>query len=72
MKKIFLLVVLIAVGCFVASRLLKEDGGSVETEETVDEMTNTEDASEGDASEGDGQADIESPAKDAIASETAT
>ncbi len=72
MKKIILLVALIAVGCFVASRLLKGDGGSVETEETLGESTNAEDASEGDASEADGQADIESPAEDAIASEAAT
>ncbi len=72
MKKVILLVALIAVGCFVASRLLKGDGGSVETAETLDEMTNAEDAPAAEASEGDGQADIESPAKDAIASETAT
>jgi len=66
MKKIFLLVALIAVGCFVASRLLKGDGGSVETAETLHEMTNAEDVSAGD-----GKADIESPAKDAATSDAA-
>ena len=70
MKKIILLVALIAVGCFVASRLLKGDGGSVETAETLDETSNAEDASAGDASEGDGQA--ESAATDEVASEAAT
>ncbi len=67
MKKIILLVALIAVGCFVASRLLKGNGGSVESEETLHETTNAEDASAGN-----GQLDIESPASDAVASEAAT
>ena len=66
MKKIVLLVALIAIGCFVASRLLKGDGGSVETEETDSEMTSVEDAATGD-----GQSEIESPAKDAAVSEAA-
>jgi len=66
MKKILLLVALIAVGCFVASRLLKGDGGSVETEETLHETT-----SDADVSEGDGQAELESAAEDSVASEVA-
>ena len=64
MKRILLLVALIAVGCFVASRLLKGDGDSVENAETLHEMTTAEDASAGN-----GRSDIESPAKDEVASE---
>ena len=66
MKKIILLVALIAVGCFVASRLLKSDEGAVESAETLPEMTTAEDASEGD-----GQAEVESSAEDSIVSEVA-
>ncbi len=76
MKRTILLVALIAVAVFLSKRMLKGDGGSVETEETIDEMTNAEDASEGDASaeeasDADGQADIESQAEDATVSEVA-
>jgi len=66
MKKVILLVALIAVGCFVASRLLSGDEDTDESAETLHETTTA-----AAASEGEGQSEVESPAKDAAASEAA-
>ena len=67
MKRTILLVALIAVAVFLAKRMLKGDGGSVETETQMhDELTDAEDAPDAD-----GGVDIESPAEDATVSEVA-
>ncbi len=65
MKKIILLVALIAVGCFVASKLLKsDDDTSDEGTESYSETTDVEGTTEAN-----GQFEVESPATDEVASE---
>ena len=68
MKKIFVLVALIALGCFVASRLLKsDDDTSSEGTESYSESTDVESTPEAN-----GQFEVESPATDEVASEIAS
>jgi hypothetical protein len=60
MKKIILLVALIAVGCYFAGRMLKSGGESDDGTQAYSEPTDIGDAAE-----------VESPAEDAVTSEVA-
>ena len=68
MKKIFLLVALIAVGCFVASKLLKSDDDT--SDEGTESYSGTSDVES--TSEANGQFEAESPATDEVGSEVSS